>query len=553
MGKLNIRLATIGALAIQMLVCTSISAQSQDFKTGKALEIQYNILQELSARFVDTLNMEKLLVTGINAMLQSLDPYTEYIPEEDDETIELMTTATYGGIGSVIKKIDTLGVLISQPYKGSPAVKYGLEPGDVILKIDGEDVRPLSADVCSSKMKGQPGTEVVFLVKKGRTGEIKEYKIVRERIHIPDVSYSGIIDKKYDKSSHCTGYIKLEAFTSNGSKDVKDAVIRLKEKGADRIVLDLRGNGGGLMDQAIGIVSLFVPKGTVAVSQKGRTENENMVYRTMSEPIDTTIPLIVMVNSSSASSSEIVAGALQDLDRAVVIGTRTFGKGLVQAMRPSGYNSTLKMTIAKYYTPSGRCVQAIDYSHRNPDGSVGYVPDSLKKAFLTRGGRTVYDGGGITPDTTIKAPSYSRPALSLVMNDIVNDYAIKYYTTHNSIAPAGEFALTEAEYEEFVKYAATRKFDSRSAAEAQLEQIIKAAKSEDLYEINKVEFDALEKKLSVSKEEILRIKRDEIKPILEEEIVNKFHFTEGRVESIIRNDIQLQKALECNYSISLPK
>ena len=553
MGKLNTRLATIGTIAAALLANTFAFAQSQAFKTGKTLEIQYSILNELSSRFVDTLNMEELLVTGINAMLESLDPYTEYIPEEDDETIEMMTTATYGGIGSIIKKIDTLGVLISQPYKGSPAVKYGLEPGDIILKIDGEDVKPMTADQCSSRMKGQPGTEVVFLVKKARSGEIKEYRIIRERIHIPDVSYSGIIDKKYDKSPFRTGYIKLEAFTSNGAEDVKNALISLKEQGADRIVLDLRGNGGGLMDQAIKIVSLFVPKGTVAVSQKGRIESENMAYSTPSDPVDTTIPLIVMVNSSSASSSEIVAGALQDLDRAVIIGTRTFGKGLVQAMRPVGYNGTLKLTIAKYYTPSGRCVQAIDYSHRNSDGSVGYVPDSLKKAFKTSGGRTVYDGGGITPDTTIKAPSYSRPALSLVVNDIVNDYAIKYYAAHNTIAAPGEFTLTDAEYEEFVKYAATRKFDSRSAAEAQLEQIIKAAKTEDLYELNKAEFEALEKKLSVSKEEILRIKKDEIKPILEEEIVNKFYFTEGRVVSIIRNDIQLQQALECNYSISLPK
>jgi carboxyl-terminal processing protease len=553
MGKVNIKLATIGAIAATFLIQTTAFAQSQNFKTGKTLEIQHNILNELSAHFVDTLNMEKLLIEGINAMLGSLDPYTEYIPEEDDEAIELMTTATYGGIGAVIKKIDTLGVLISQPYKGSPAVKYGLEPGDVILKIDGEDVKPLNADQCSSKMKGQPGTEVIFLVKKGRSGEIKEYRIIRERIHIPDVSYSGIIDKKYDKSQYRTGYIKLEAFTSNGAEDVKKALISLKEQGADRIVLDLRGNGGGLMDQAIKIVSLFVPKGTVAVSQKGRIESENMTYKTMSDPVDTNIPLIVMVNSSSASSSEIVAGALQDLDRAVIIGTRTFGKGLVQAMRPVGYNGTLKLTIAKYYTPSGRCVQAIDYSHRNSDGSVGYVPDSLKKAFKTSGGRTVYDGGGITPDTTIKAPVYSRPALSLVVNDIVNDYAIKYYTQHNSIAEAGNFTLTDTEYEEFVKYAASKDFDSRSAAQAQLEQIIKATKSEGLYEINKEEFEALEKKLSVSKEEILRIKKDEIKPILEEEIVNKFHFTEGRVVSIIRNDIQLQQALECNYSISLPK
>ncbi len=553
MKNLKTLLATTGAIAAAMIFSAGLNAQSKDFKTARDLEIQYNILSELSSRFVDTIDTGKLIVTGINAMLESLDPYTEYIPEEDDETIEMMTTATYGGIGSIIKKVDSLGVVVSQPYKGSPAVKYGLEPGDVILKIDGEDVKPLTADQCSSKMKGQPGTEVVFLVKKARGGELKEYKITRERIHIPDVSYSGIIDKKYDKSPYNTGYIKLDAFTSNGSKDVKEALVSLKNQGADRIVLDLRGNGGGLMDQAIEIISLFVPKGTVAVSQKSRMEEENTVYRTLSEPVDTTIPVMVLVNSSSASSSEIVAGALQDLDRAFIAGTRTFGKGLVQAMRPVGYNGTLKMTIAKYYTPSGRCVQAIDYSTRNSDGSVGAIPDSLKKAFKTKNGRTVYDGGGITPDSTITVEPYSRLALSLVMNDIISDYAMLYYASHNTIAPAGEFTLTDAEYDDFAKYASSRKFDSRSAAQAQLEQIIKSAKSEGLYQINKEEFDALEKKLSVSKEQMLKIKKDEIKPIVEEEIVNKFYFTPGRVESIIRNDLQLQKALEYDYSAAMPK
>ncbi len=551
----NLKTLLVAAATFSAAITFSVGlyAQSKDFKIARNLEIQYNILSELSSRFVDSTDTEKLIITGINAMLESLDPYTEYIPEEDDEAIELMTTATYGGIGSVIKKVDSIGVVITQPYKNSPAVKYGLEPGDVIIKIDGEDVKPLTADQCSSKMKGQPGTEVVFLVKKARGGAVKEYRITRERIHIPDVSYSGIIDKKYDKSQYRTGYIKLDAFTSNGAKDVKEALLSLKEHGAERILLDLRGNGGGLMDQAIGIISLFVPKGTVAVSQKSRIDNENTIYRTTSEPVDTTIPVMVLVNSSSASSSEIVAGALQDLDRAFIAGTRTFGKGLVQAMRPVGYNGTLKMTIAKYYTPSGRCVQAIDYSNRNSDGSVGAIPDSLKKAFKTKNGRTVYDGGGITPDSTIKVEPYSRLALSLVMNDIISDYALLYYATHNAIAPAGEFSMTDEEYNEFVEYASSRKFDSRSAAQAQLEQIIKSAKSEGLYQINKEEFDALEKKLSVSKEQMLKIKKDEIKPIVEEEIVSKFHFTPGRVESIIRNDLQLQRALEIDYSTAMPK
>ena len=531
----------IATLAV-LLVSITAGAQSKDFKTAQAIEIQYNILNELKARFVDSIDTQKLINTGINAMLESLDPYTEYIPAENDEELELMTTATYGGIGSLIKKVDSVGVVISQPYLGSPAVKFGLEPGDVILKINGEDVAPLTADQCSSKMKGQPGTEVVFTVRKARGGEVKEYKIIRERIHIPDISFSGIIDKKYTGDKKI-GYIKLDGFTANGSKDVKAALISLKNNGAERIILDLRGNGGGLMDEAIKIVSLFVPKGTMVVSQKGRAASDNIEYKTVDEPVDTLIPLTVMVNSGSASSSEIVAGAIQDLDRGMIIGTRTFGKGLVQAMRPVGYDGTVKLTIAKYYTPSGRCVQAIDYSNRNSDGSVGTVPDSLKKAFLTKNGRTVYDGGGITPDSVITLPAYSRTALSLVMNDIINDYALKYYAANSSIAPAGEFELTDTEYNEFVKYAASRDFDSRSAAQVELERMVKSAKNEDLYEMNKAEFEALSKKIDLPKEQLLQIKKEEIKPLIEEEIAQKFYFSPGRIESIIRNDSQLHKAI----------
>lgn len=512
-------------------------AQSRNFTVGKSLEIQSNILKELSAFFVDTVNIEKLTVTGVNAMLGSLDPYTEYIPEEAEQDLEMMTTATYGGIGSVIKKIDSVGVLITQPYEGSPAVKHGLEPGDVILKINGEDVLPLKADECSAKMKGTPGTSVKFLVKKGRTGELKEYEVVRERIHISDVSYYGLMDNS-------VGYIKIDGFTVGGAKDVKNALVSLKEQGAKRIMLDLRGNGGGLMDEAVNIVSLFVPKGTMVVSQKGRSEDSFFEHKTEEEPVDTGIPLMVLVNSGSASSSEIVTGALQDLDRAVVVGTRTYGKGLIQTIRSVGYGATLKMTVGKYYTPSGRCVQAIDYSHRNSDGSVGTVPDSLKKAFKTKGGRTVYDGGGITPDSVINQEVYSRVALSLVLNDILGDYAIKYYTRNKNIAPAGKFSLSDAEYEDFVKYASKRDFDSRSAAQVQMEKMIESAKNEELYEYNKELFDSIKAKLTLTKEEMLLLKKDEFKPLLEEEIVNKYYFTAGRVESIMRNDSQLHKALE---------
>ena len=525
------------ALASLLFAPSFANAQSEDFKTGKTLEIQYNILKELKHKYVDTIDAEKLLNVGIAAMLESLDPYTEYLPEDDNEDIyEMIRSASYGGIGSLIKKVDTLGVVISQPYLGSPAVKYGLEPGDVILEINGASVLPLSADECSKRMKGQPGTDVKFKIKKARSGKIEEVTVTRDRVHIPDVSYSGIVDNNI-------GYIKIDGFTENGWKDVRSSLIKLKEDGAKKIVLDLRGNGGGIMEEAVNIVSLFVPKGTEVVSAKGRAAEANFVYRTQNESIDTLIPLMVMVNSGSASSSEIVAGAIQDLDRGVVMGTKTYGKGLVQAFAPTGYNGKVKITSSRYYTPSGRCVQAIDYSNRNQDGSVGSVPDSLKKAFKTKLGRTVYDGGGITPDSVISSKQYSRPALSLVMNDILGDYANLYYAKNLKIKAPKDFVLSSAEYEDFVKYAAAKDFDSRSTALTYIDMMLKSAKQEDLYEVNKNEFDALEKKLKVSKEEMLRIKIDEIKPLLEEEIAQKYYFVPGRVESILRTDNQLKEAL----------
>lgn len=537
MRKISIAAFAVTALFGSLLLPVSITAQSADFNMARSLEIQNNILKELVNGFVDSVSVEKLVNTGINAMLGSLDPYTEYIPEEDEKNIELLTTATYGGIGAIIKKLDTTGVIISQPYLGSPAVKYGLEPGDVILEIDGEDVMPLNAEECSSRMKGEPGTSVRFLVRKCRSGKTAEIEVVRERIHIPDVSYSGIL-------KDTIGYIKIDGFTVNGSEDVRKAVVSLKEKGARRLIMDLRGNGGGLLDEAVDIVSLFVPKGTLVVTQKGRANvGADMEYRTKKEPVDTLIPLMVLVNSGSASSSEIVTGAIQDLDRGYVAGTRTYGKGLVQAIRPVGYNGTMKMTIAKYYTPSGRCVQAIDYSHRNSDGSVGYVPDSLKKAFRTRLGRTVYDGGGITPDSVIASDQYSRIAISLVMNDIINDYAIKFYSEHDSIPPVMDFSLTDEQYGDFVKYAVSREFDSRSGVQVLMEDLLKSARQEELDEYIKAEAEALKAKLSISKEQMLLLKKEEIRPLVEEEIANKYYFTPGRVEAIIKSDSQLQKAV----------
>lgn len=550
------------------------SAQSKEFEAGKNLHVYYNILHLLNSGYVDSVATEKLVKSSIDGMLSSLDPYTEYLPDEQKEELELMTTASYGGVGSIIKKVDSLGVLITEPYAGSPAVKFGLEPGDVILKIDGVDVKGLSATECSNRMKGQPDTEVTFLVKKGRTGETKEIKLLRERIQIENLSYYDIIETPATTKTTTTadsvaasaaagsadaaiaatadagatttiktGYIKLDGFTVGLSKQFRKTFNALKDQGIGKLVIDLRGNGGGIMDESVGILSTLLPKGTKVLSQMGRDSSTLVVYKTQEEPVDTLMPVMVLVNSGSASASEILSGALQDLDRAIIAGTKTYGKGLVQTTAPTGYNGYLKYTTAKYYIPSGRCVQAINYSNRNEDGSVGYIPDSLKRAFKTASGRIVYDGGGIDPDIHLVAERYSRPLYSLVMNDVVGDFAIEYYKTHTSIAPAKEFELTDAEYEAFVKFASSREFDPRSTAEIEFEKVVKSAKDEALYEHYKREFEELSSKLKNTKEKVLALLKDEIKPVIEQEIVAKYHYTFGRMASILRSDKVLQQAL----------
>lgn len=569
---------------------TRTSAQSRNFKLTQGLEIHYNILKTLATEYVDTVDFSKLINYGINSMLESIDPYTEYVPAENEETIEMMTTASYGGIGATIRK-DSLGVMIMQTYENSPAVRYNIEPGDIIMKIDGQDISKLSVDECSKRMRGNPGTQVKFTIKKGRTGNVVERFVTRDKVHTSDVPYWGFLEFPeesklmkdsnvvFDNSKYAIGYIKVNSFTLNGSEDVRKALIQLKEWGANRIVLDLRGNGGGLMDEATDIVSLFVPKGTLVATAKGRGPGANFECVTDKEPVDTLIPLMVLTSSSSASSSEIVAGALQDLDRAVIMGTRTYGKGLVQSFRPVGYNGKLKLTIAKYYTPSGRCIQILDYAHRNPDGSVGAVPDSLKKAFKTKGGRTVYDGGGITPDVEIKGQYYSRPVLALSLSGIMEEYAVEFYKKHiepesflstSSTMPqlgenkdglddfellnvetrknldpetSGSFRMTDAQWEDFVKFAAQKKFDHRSSAEVVFDQMIREAKAEGLYEKDKEAYDLLASKVKLSKEEVLNLYRDEIQPLMEEEIIHKYAFTAPRIRHMLDYDAQLWRAV----------
>ena len=531
---MNMKTKTIITAAVAILISNAALAQSQSFKLGQWTEIQNAILKELNRSYVDSLPVDRIERAGIDAMLEALDPYTVYIPEEENEDLQMMVSKSYGGIGAVIYKPDKEdNVIINEPYAGSPSVKYGLQCGDEILEIDGVSTHGLTSQECSERMKGKPGTTVKFKVKKVYTDEIVDIDIVRERIHLPDVEYAGMLDSE-------TGYIYQSGFTENVSNDIRNAIQKLKKQGMKKLVLDLRGNGGGLMNEAINIVSLFVPKGSLVVSSKGQGISEQK-YKTTTDPIDTEIPLIVMVDSGSASSSEIVTGALQDLDRATVMGTRTFGKGLVQSIRPLPYNGQLKVTTAKYYTPSGRCVQAIDYAHRNEDGSVGFIPDSLTHEFKTAHGRIVKDGGGITPDVIVKGHEYSRLTYSLVYSSTIQDYAIKFVKEHRSIPE--DWTMSDAEWKDFVDYAKTKEFDYRSSAKTYFDLMKKDLDKDGLSEGMKDQIEALQKALEMDKETFLNLKRDEIVPFIEEEIMVRYYFQEAGIKVRLRYDNQLKEAL----------
>ena len=511
------------------------SAQSKSFSMAKWVEVYNSILKELNRSYVDSLEVGRIQRAAVDAMLSSLDPYTLYVPQEEQEDFRMMLTNTYGGIGAVIYKPDVNGnVLINEPYEGSPAAKAGIRCGDEVLAIDGVSTHGLTSAESSDRMRGKPGTTVVLTIKKLR-GETVDVPVVRERIALPSVEYVGMLNE-------ADGYILLEKFTDGVGQSIRDAYHELKAQGMKRLVLDLRGNGGGLMNEAVNIVSLFVPRGSVVVTAKGRSASSKEVYKTTTDPVDTEIPILVLVDSGSASASEIVSGALQDYDRATIVGTRTYGKGLVQSIRPLPYDGQLKVTTAKYYTPSGRCVQAIDYSRRNEDGSVGFIPDSLTHEFTTAHGRKVRDGGGITPDFTVKGQKYSRLTYSLVLGGIVEQYALKYVQEHETIPAVENFHFTE--FEDFVAYAQDKEFDYRSSARALFDEMKKTLAEDGLTEAVSSELSALEKSLDMDKATFLRLKKDEIIPFIEEEIVVRYYFQEAGVKIRIRYDEQLAKALE---------
>ena len=530
-------LAALAALTVSV----AASAQSKSFSLGKWVELHNAILKELNRSYVDSLEVGRIEREGVDAMLEALDPYTVYVPEEEQEDFRMMLSNTYGGIGAVIYKPDVNGnVQINEPYAGSPAAKAGLRCGDEIEAIDGETTHGLTSQQSSDKMRGKPGTTVVFRVKKLRggptwkAGDVIEVPVTRERIALPSIEYVDMLNDR-------DGYILMTKFTEGVGQGIRDAYNTLKKKGMKRLVLDLRSNGGGLMNEAVNIVSLFVPKGSVVVTSKGRVAGAEQVYKTTTDPIDLEIPIVVLVDSGSASASEIVSGALQDLDRATIIGTRTYGKGLVQSIRPLPYDGQLKVTTAKYYTPSGRCVQAIDYSHRNEDGSVGHIPDSLTHAFKTVHGRTVRDGGGITPDFEVKAHKYSRLTYSIVLNGIVDQYSMKYVREHEALPSVDDFHFDA--FDDFVAFAKDKEFDYRSSARALFDEMKKVLAEDGLSETMTGELAALEKSLDMDKETFLRLKKDEIVPFIEEEIAVRYWFQEAGIKVRLRTDDQLKEAL----------
>jgi carboxyl-terminal processing protease len=516
---------------------TFSTTDEDDFELSKNLEVFYSLYKELNKYYVDETDPGELMKNGIDEMLKTLDPYTVYYPESRIEDYKLMTTGQYGGIGALIRKKEG-NIMITEPYEGYPAHKAGLHAGDFVVKIDGRSVKDISADDIGNFLKGQPGTEVKLTIQRPGVENEFEKTLVREEIQLESVPYYGMIDDK-------TGYIKLRSFTKKASGDVKNAFNELKDSlGMQSLILDLRGNPGGLLIEAVHIVNIFTEKGQEVVSTKGKLTQWNKTYRGMHDPLDTEIPVVVLVNSGSASASEIVSGAIQDLDRGVILGQRTFGKGLVQTTRDLVYNSKLKVTTAKYYIPSGRCIQALDYSHRNADGSVGKVPDSLITEFKTKNGRLVYDGGGVLPDIKTEAKTYSNLTKALITENLIFEYTTLYCNKYDSIESIDKFSFNEKDYADFKSFLTTKDFKYETKSEEKLKELIKTAKNEKYYAVVEDEIKDLQSKLHQDLEKDLSIFKDEIVELIEQEIISRYYFQKGRIKSQLKTDKDLKKAIE---------
>lgn len=511
---------------------------NRNFEISKNLEVFSDIYKQLDRFYVDSLSADTVIKWAIHSMLRQVDPFTVYYSEDNMDDLKLMMTNKYAGIGSIIRfHTGEDRVVIAEPYVGSPSYEAGVKAGDVILSVDDVDVKGMNVSDVSNRLRGDAGTSFVLKVKRYGQDEPLSFKITRRNIQMPTVPYYGIVRSG-------VGYINLNGFTDGSSRDVRRALVELKEKGAEALVLDLRGNPGGAMMEAVEIVNLFVPKGSKVLFTKGKTASACSEFFAEKAPLDTDMPLVVLVDGGSASAAEIVAGALQDMDRAVVLGMRTYGKGLVQTVRDVPFHGNLKVTTSRYYIPSGRCIQAYDYRHLNADGSVGTVPDSLTKVFKTAAGREVRDGGGIKPDVETRPDSLSTLVYEIVASDAMMDYVTRYVAAHSTIAPAGTFSLTDAEYDDFVKFVGESGFTYKRRSSDLLNMLEKTARREQLYDDAKAEFEALAKRFSPDLSVELQRNRKDIRKYLEDEIVRRYYYQEGGILQQLKDDPDLEKALD---------
>lgn len=526
------------ALAIVISGLTLLSftePASRYFEIARNLDIFAGVFREVNALYVDEVNPNTLMRTGIDAMLESLDPFTNYVPENEVEDFRTLNTGQYGGIGAVTREINGK-TIITMIYEGYPAYRGGLRIGDEVLKMDEVELSKITLEQANQLMHGQVGTPVSLTVRRFGVKDPIRLTFKREKIKVSNVPYFGLVGGN-------VGYIRLTNFTPDAGKEVRQAVIAMKEAGAKSILLDLRENPGGLLNEAVNICNIFLPKGKLVVTMKGKIAEFNSTHLTENAPTDLEIPVAVVINRNSASASEIVAGTLQDYDRGIVVGEKSYGKGLVQLTRQLGYNSQVRITTAKYYTPTGRCIQVLDYSHRRPDGSVGAVPDSLKKAFKTTNGRTVYDGGGIDPDVVVPGEQLSALSEALLNQGLLFDYATLYASKRATIGEARNFSISEAEYAEFTTWVKTKSVTYQSPLEAQVKDLIKTAKVERLYEELKPQIDQLQNRLAENRKNDLVTYREEIKFLLEEEIVGRYFLERGRVEVTFNDDPEIRKAV----------
>ena len=544
---MNARKMLAGAFIVMLGIgMTSFKEDDRNFQISKNLDIFNSIFKELDLFYVDTVNAEKMIQTGVEGMLSLTDPYTEYYPEEEVSSLKEMTTGKYGGIGAAIRYYEAKDrIAVVEPTEGMPAAEAGVKAGDIILSVGGKemvrgDMKPQEfSSKVSEALRGEPGTSFVLKVLRPLKNDstVMEFKITRKNIRTNPVPYYGMVKDSI-------GYLALSSFTENSAKDFKKAFIELKQKGAKSLIIDLRDNGGGSLSEAVDIVNLYVPKGQEIVVTKGKVRQAQGSYKTQNEPVDTQIPLAVLVNGATASASEIVSGSLQDLDRAVVIGSRTFGKGLVQTIRPLPYNGTLKVTTSKYYIPSGRCIQAIDYAKKNADGSVARTPDSLTTVFHTAAGREVRDGGGIRPDIEVKGDKIPNIVFYLMNDDLIFDYATQYCWDHPTLASVDDFKLTDADYEAFKKLVKSRNFTYDRQSEKMLKSLKEIAEFEGYMTEAAEEFKALEKKLNHNLDRDLDYFAKPIKEYISQEIVTRYFYQRGAAMERLKDDTDLEEAIK---------